>query len=197
EAMGTALDSPRALWMMVPAGLVDSVIADVMPFLGEGDVLVDGGNSMWRDDLERHASLGERGIRYVDAGVSGGVWGQERGYCLMVGGDEDAVAHLQPALESLAPGSDAAARTTGRTGPPSPAEQGWLHCGPSGAGHFVKMVHNGIEYGLMAAYAEGLGVLSHASAGSASQQHDAETTPLRTPEAFLYDLDLAAITELW
>ena len=197
EAMAAVLKSPRAVWMMVPAGLVDTVIDNVAPHLSEGDVLVDGGNSMWRDDLTRHAALGERGVRYVDAGVSGGVWGQDRGYCLMVGGDELAVAHLQPALETLAPGVEAASRTPGLDGTPPPAEQGWLHCGPSGAGHFVKMVHNGIEYGLMAAYAEGLGVLAHASAGTGSQQHDAETTPQRAPEAFQYELDLPAITELW
>ncbi|MCP4758113.1 MAG: decarboxylating 6-phosphogluconate dehydrogenase [Planctomycetes bacterium] len=197
EDMAAAMASPRAIWMMVPAGLVDTVIESVAPLLGDGDVLVDGGNSMWRDDLTRHAALGERGIRYVDAGVSGGVWGQDRGYCLMVGGDSEAVLHLQPALETLAPGAESAARTHGLEGSPLPAEQGWLHCGPSGAGHFVKMVHNGIEYGLMAAYAEGLGVLAHASAGKESQQHDAETTPLRTPKAFQYELDLPAITELW
>jgi 6-phosphogluconate dehydrogenase len=191
------MQSPRAVWMMVPAGLVDIVIGDVAPNLGEGDVLIDGGNSMWRDDLRRHADLAERGIRYVDAGVSGGVWGQERGYCLMVGGEPEAIAHVQPALETLAPGADSASRTPGREGEPTSAESGWLHCGPSGAGHFVKMVHNGIEYGLMAAYAEGLGVLSHAGVGAHAREHDAETTPLRTPEAYQYDLDLPAITELW
>ncbi|MDP7029253.1 MAG: decarboxylating 6-phosphogluconate dehydrogenase [Phycisphaerales bacterium] len=197
ESLAAAMSGPRAVWMMVPAGLVDRVIADVSPHLSSGDVLVDGGNSMWRDDLRRHGELGERGIRYVDAGVSGGVWGRERGYCLMVGGDHDAVGHLKPALASLAPGIEAAPRTPGRSDPPSTAESGWLHCGPSGAGHFVKMVHNGIEYGLMAAYAEGLGVLAHAGAGRTDQEHDAETTPLRTPEAFQYDLDLQSITELW
>lgn len=191
------MQSPRAVWMMVPAGLVDSVIGDVAPHLGEGDVLIDGGNSMWRDDLRRHADLAERGIRYVDAGVSGGVWGQERGYCLMVGGEPEAILHIQTALETLAPGADSASRTPGLEGEPTSAESGWLHCGPSGAGHFVKMVHNGIEYGLMAAYAEGLGVLSHAGVGAHAREHDAETTPLRTPEAYQYDLDLPAITELW
>ena len=191
------MQSPRAVWMMVPAGLVDSVIGDVAPHLGEGDVLIDGGNSMWRDDLRRHADLAERGIRYVDAGVSGGVWGQERGYCLMVGGEPEAILHIQTALETLAPGADSASRTPGLEGEPTSAESGWLHCGPSGAGHFVKMVHNGIEYGLMAAYAEGLGILSHAGVGAHAREHDAETTPLRTPEAYQYDLDLPAITELW
>ena len=191
------MQSHRAVWMMVPAGLVDSVIGDVAPHLGEGDVLIDGGNSMWRDDLRRHADLAERGIRYVDAGVSGGVWGQERGYCLMVGGEPEAILHIQTALETLAPGADSASRTPGLEGEPTSAESGWLHCGPSGAGHFVKMVHNGIEYGLMAAYAEGLGVLSHAGVGAHAREHDAETTPLRTPEAYQYDLDLPAITELW
>ena len=191
------MQSPRAVWMMVPAGLVESVIGDVAPHLGEGDVLIDGGNSMWRDDLRRHADLAERGIRYVDAGVSGGVWGQERGYCLMVGGEPEAILHIQTALETLAPGADSASRTPGLEGEPTSAESGWLHCGPSGAGHFVKMVHNGIEYGLMAAYAEGLGILSHAGVGAHAREHDAETTPLRTPEAYQYDLDLPAITELW
>jgi 6-phosphogluconate dehydrogenase len=191
------MQSPRAVWMMVPAGLVESVIGDLAPHLGEGDVLIDGGNSMWRDDLRRHADLAERGIRYVDAGVSGGVWGQERGYCLMVGGEPEAILHIQTALETLAPGADSASRTPGLEGEPTSAESGWLHCGPSGAGHFVKMVHNGIEYGLMAAYAEGLGVLSHAGVGAHAREHDAETTPLRTPEAYQYDLDLPAITELW
>ena len=191
------MQSPRAVWMMVPAGLVDSVIGDVAPHLGEGDVLIDGGNSMWRDDLRRHADLAERGIRYVDAGVSGGVWGQERGYCLMVGGEPEAILHIQTALETLAPGADSASRTPGLEGEPTSAESGWLHCGPSGAGHFVKMVHNGIEYGLMSAYAEGLGILSHAGVGAHAREHDAETTPLRTPEAYQYDLDLPAITELW
>ncbi len=197
EALAAAMTGPRAVWMMVPAGLVDRVIDDVSPHLKPDDVLVDGGNSMWRDDLRRHAELAASGVRYVDAGVSGGVWGCDRGYCLMVGGEADAVAHIAPVLASLSPGMEAAPRTPGRSGDPATAEAGWLHCGPSGAGHFVKMVHNGIEYGLMAAYAEGLGVLAHAGAGMDSRTHDAETTPLRSPEAFRYDLDLQSITELW
>jgi 6-phosphogluconate dehydrogenase len=192
-----AMSGPRAVWMMVPAGIVDRVIDDVAPHLSQGDILIDGGNSMWRDDLSRHGRLAESGIRYVDAGVSGGVWGQKRGYCLMVGGEDDAISHLQPVLESLAPGVEVAARTPGCDGTPSSAEQGWLHCGPSGAGHFVKMVHNGIEYGAMAAYAEGLGVLAHAGVGHHDRDHDAETTPLRHPDAFEYDFDLSAITEVW
>ncbi|MDP7014127.1 MAG: NAD(P)-binding domain-containing protein, partial [Verrucomicrobiota bacterium] len=167
------------------------------PHLAENDILIDGGNSMWRDDLRRSKDLAVGGIHYIDAGVSGGVWGQERGYCVMVGGDETAIGRIEPVLISLAPGVNAAVRTPGRSGEPTPAEQGWLHCGPSGAGHFVKMVHNGIEYGAMAAYAEGLGVLKHADAGLRNRDADAETTPLRNPEAFQYELDIPAITELW
>ena len=197
EVLMSQMSTPRAVWMMVPAGIVDQVIADVTPHMASGDILIDGGNSMWQDDLQRHDALSQQGIRYVDAGVSGGVWGQTRGYCLMVGGEPEAVRHLEPALKSLAPGVESAPRTPGCAGDPSPAEQGWLHCGPSGAGHFVKMVHNGIEYGAMAAYAEGLGVLAHAGVGRQSQEHDAETTPLRHPEAFQYDFDLSAITEVW
>jgi 6-phosphogluconate dehydrogenase len=197
EELTSKMDAPRAVWMMVPAGLVDTVIDTVSPHLAENDILIDGGNSMWRDDLRRSKRLAEDGIHYIDAGVSGGVWGQERGYCVMVGGDEMAVGRMEPVLMSLAPGVNAAARTPGRSGDPTPAEQGWLHCGPSGAGHFVKMVHNGIEYGAMAAYAEGLGVLKHAGAGLGNRDADAETTPLRNPEAFQYELDIPAITELW
>jgi len=197
EELTSKMQAPRAVWMMVPAGLVDTVIESVAPHMQDGDVLIDGGNSMWRDDLIRSKQLAERGIHYVDAGVSGGVWGQERGYCVMVGGDQLAIGRIESVLESLAPGVNAAARTSGRSGDPSSAEQGWLHCGSSGAGHFVKMVHNGIEYGAMAAYAEGLGVLQHAGAGLSDRASDAETTPLRNPEAFQYDLDIPAITELW
>ncbi|MDP7575062.1 MAG: NADP-dependent phosphogluconate dehydrogenase, partial [Phycisphaerales bacterium] len=155
EELVSKMDTPRSVWMMVPAGIVDTVIDTVSPHLSDGDVLIDGGNSMWRDDLRRSKQLSMRGIHYVDAGVSGGVWGQERGYCVMIGGDDEAVGRIEPVLVSLAPGVNAAVRTPGRSGDPTPAEQGWLHCGPSGAGHFVKMVHNGIEYGLMQAYAEG------------------------------------------
>jgi 6-phosphogluconate dehydrogenase len=197
EELAAKMDLPRIVWMMVPAGIVDAVIESVEPYLTEGDVLVDGGNSMWRDDIRRGKELADGGIHYVDAGVSGGVWGQERGYCVMVGGDDHAVTLVEPVVQSLAPGVEAASRTPGCSGEPSSAEQGWLHCGPSGAGHFVKMVHNGIEYGAMAAYAEGLGVLKHASAGLRDRDADAETTPLRHPEAYQYELDLPAITELW
>ncbi len=197
EALMGQMQTPRAVWMMVPAAIVDQVIAEVSPHMTSGDLLIDGGNSRWQDDLRRHDALSALGIRYVDAGVSGGVWGQSRGYCLMVGGESDAVQVLSPVLQSLAPGVEAAPRTPGCTGDPSSAEQGWLHCGPSGAGHFVKMVHNGIEYGAMAAYAEGLGVLAHAGVGHQSHSKAAETTPLRHPEAFQYDFDLSAITEVW
>jgi 6-phosphogluconate dehydrogenase len=197
EALVERLAAPRAVWLMVPAGIVDSVLGELAPLLAPDDTVVDGGNSYYVDDLRRSRELGERGIHYVDAGVSGGVWGRERGYCLMVGGPERAVARLVPVLEALAPGLQAAPRTPGRDGRPAPEEQGWLHCGPSGAGHFVKMVHNGIEYGLMQAYAEGLNVLKHADVGLRAQAADAETTPLRDPERYRYELDLAAISELW
>ncbi|HSK96857.1 MAG TPA: decarboxylating 6-phosphogluconate dehydrogenase, partial [Euzebyales bacterium] len=190
-----ALDPPRVVWLMVPAGLVARVVSDLAPRLDAGDVLVDGGNSHWRDDVDRAATLAEREIAYVDVGVSGGVHGRERGYCLMVGGDATAVAHLAPVLTALAPGVDAAARTPGRTGDPAPEEQGWLHCGPPGAGHFVKMVHNGIEYGIMAAYAEGMAILR--AADQPERAGDAETAPLREPAYYRYDLDVAAVAEVW
>jgi 6-phosphogluconate dehydrogenase len=182
---------------MVPAGIVDSVVDELAPHLGGGDTIVDGGNSYYVDDLRRSAELRDRKIHYVDVGTSGGVWGRERGYCMMVGGDDEAVNRLVPVFEALAPGVDAAVRTVGRSGDPPPEEQGWLHCGPSGAGHFVKMVHNGIEYGLMQAYAEGLNVLKHANIGLHIQETDAETTPLRDPDHYKYNLDVAAITEVW
>ena len=185
------LDAPRSVWLMVPAGIVDSVVGELAPHLAEGDTIIDGGNSYYVDDLRRSGKLGGQGIHYVDVGVSGGVWGRERGYCLMVGGDDEAVGRLTPVLEALAPGVDSAPRTPGRSGDASPDEQGWLHCGPSGAGHFVKMVHNGIEYGLMQAYAEGLNVLKHADVGLRAQETDAETTPLRDPELYKYELDIA------
>ncbi|HVD12370.1 MAG TPA: decarboxylating 6-phosphogluconate dehydrogenase [Gaiellaceae bacterium] len=197
EELAQQLDPPRSVWLMVPAGIVDSVVSELAPHLEDGDTIVDGGNSYYVDDLRRSAELRERGIHFVDVGTSGGVWGLRRGYCLMVGGDDEAVARLAPIFEALAPGVDAADRTPGREGDPAPEEQGWLHCGPNGAGHFVKMVHNGIEYGLMEAYAEGLNVLKHANVGLHDQESDAETTPLRDPDHYRYELDLAAVTELW
>ncbi len=197
EEFVKGLTAPRAVWIMVPAAFVDSTIDSLTPLLEAGDIVIDGGNSMWLDDLARAARLGPNGLHYVDVGTSGGVFGLERGYCLMVGGDDAAVGRLAPIFASLAPGVDAAPRTPSRTGEPSPAEQGWLHCGPSGAGHFVKMVHNGIEYGLMAAYAEGLNVLRQAGIGRADHVQDAETAPLRDPGHYQYDIDIASVTELW
>jgi 6-phosphogluconate dehydrogenase len=197
EELVQQLDPPRSVWLMVPAGIVDSVLRELAPHLAQDDTIIDGGNSYYVDDLRRASELGERKIHYVDVGVSGGVWGLERGYCMMVGGDDEAVARLEPVLEALAPGVGSAVRTPGREGDASPEEQGWLHCGPAGAGHFVKMVHNGIEYGLMQAYAEGLNVLKHANIGLHAQETDAETTPLRDPDLYKYELDIAAITELW
>ena len=197
EELVRQLDKPRSVWMMVPAGIVDGIIGDLAPHLEEGDTIIDGGNSYYVDDLRRSGELSEKGLHYLDIGVSGGVWGLERGFCMMVGGDVEAVERLEPVLDDLAPGVDAAERTPGRSGDPAQAEKGWLHCGPSGAGHFVKMVHNGIEYGLMQAYAEGLNVLKHANVGNTQQETDAETTPLRDPDHYRYDLDLASVTELW
>jgi 6-phosphogluconate dehydrogenase len=197
EELVAQLEPPRAVWLMVPAAHVDSVIADLVPHLAPGDALVDGGNSYYVDDLRRFAQLAERGIGYLDAGTSGGVFGLERGYCRMVGGDARIVARLEPVFTALAPGTGDVERTPGRTGETTPEEQGWLHCGPSGAGHFVKMVHNGIEYGLMQAYAEGFNVLQHANAGSEAREADAETTPLRDPERYAYNFDVAAIAEVW
>ena len=197
EELAQQLDAPRSVWLMVPAGIVDSVVSELAPHLEEGDTIVDGGNSYYVDGLRRSAELRKRGIHFVDVGTSGGVWGLRRGYCLMVGGEDDAVERLSPVFEALAPGMEAAGRTPGREGDPAPEEQGWLHCGPSGAGHFVKMVHNGIEYGLMQSYAEGLNVLKHANVGLKEQEADAETTPLRDPERYRYELDIAAVTEVW
>jgi 6-phosphogluconate dehydrogenase len=197
EELAQQLDPPRSVWLMVPAGIVDSVVSELAPHLEGGDAIVDGGNSYYVDDLRRSSELRERGVHFVDVGTSGGVWGLRRGYCLMVGGDDEAVARLVPVFEALAPGVEAAERTPGRHGEPAPEEQGWLHCGPSGAGHFVKMVHNGIEYGLMQAYAEGLNVLKHANVGLREQSADAETTPIRDPDHYRYEVDLAAVTELW
>jgi len=197
EELAAKLDPPRAVWLMLPVAIVDRVLHDLSPQLERGDAVVDGGNSWYHDDVRRSEELAALGIDYLDVGVSGGVWGLARGYCLMVGGDDEAVGRLRPIFRSLAPGVEGAERTPGRTGDPAPEEEGWLHCGPSGAGHFVKMVHNGIEYGLMAAYAEGLNVLAHANAGATEREVDAETTPLREPELYRYELDIPAIAELW
>lgn len=191
------LKAPRAVWMMLPAAVVDKVVDQLAPLLDKGDMLIDGGNSHFVDDLRRAKALDEHGIMYVDVGVSGGVWGSERGYCQMIGAPDDAYAHLEPAFAALAPGVGMAPRTDGRKGEPSAAENGYLHCGPTGAGHFVKMVHNGIEYGIMAAYAEGLNVLRHANVGRSDQREDAETAPLEHPEHYRFDLPLAEITEVW
>jgi 6-phosphogluconate dehydrogenase len=197
EELAGQLDPPRSAWLMVPASAVDSVVSELAPHLEDGDTIVDGGNSYYVDDLRRSAELRERGIHLVAVGPSGGVWGIDRGYCLMVGGVDEAVARLQPVFTDLAPGVEAAERTPGRDGDPAPEEQGWLHCGPSGAGHFVKMVHNGIEYGIMQSYAEGLSVLKHANVGLHEEEADAETAPLRDPDHYRYELDLAAVTEVW
>ena len=197
EALVGSLSGPRTLWLMLPVQFVDSVIAELLPSLSKGDCLIDGGNSHYVHDLRRADELGEQGIDYLDVGVSGGVFGLERGYCLMIGGPNAAVARLNPVFEALAPGVDAAPRTPGRDGDPTPEEQGYLHCGPAGAGHFVKMVHNGIEYGAMAAFAEGLNLMRHANDGARERAQDAETAPLEHPERFRFDLDLEAITEVW
>ncbi len=192
-----SLKMPRAIWLMVPAAVVDGEIDALKVLLERGDIVIDGGNSYYHDDLRRAKELATRNIHYVDVGTSGGVFGLARGYCLMIGGEPAIVRHLDPIFASLAPGHAAAARTPGRGDAVGQAEQGYLHCGPSGAGHFVKMVHNGIEYGLMAAYAEGLNVLRHANVGAQAREVDAETTPLRNPEHYRYDFDLAGIAELW
>ena len=191
------LTKPRAVWLMVPAGVVDKSIADLLPHLESGDILIDGGNSYYVDDIRRATELKAKGIHYMDVGTSGGVWGLERGYCMMIGGEPGAVKHLDPVFATLAPGVGDIARTPGREKAGGTAEQGYLHCGPNGAGHFVKMVHNGIEYGVMAAYAEGLAVLKAANIGKQGGAVDAETTPLRDPEHYQYDLNLPDITELW
>jgi 6-phosphogluconate dehydrogenase len=191
------LTKPRALWLMVPAAVVDKTIADLLPYLERDDILIDGGNSYYVDDIRRAKELAPKGIHYVDVGTSGGVWGLERGYCMMIGGEDPVVKHLDPIFARLAPGPGAIPRTPGRENVGGTAEQGYLHCGPNGAGHFVKMVHNGIEYGLMAAYAEGLGVLRAANVGKQKHEIDAETTPLRDPEHYQYDLNLPDIAEVW
>jgi 6-phosphogluconate dehydrogenase len=188
---------PRAIWLMVPAAVVDATLNELLPHLAPGDIVIDGGNSYYHDDIRRAKELEAKGLHYVDVGTSGGVAGFDRGYCLMIGGETETVQHLTPIFSALVSGVDAAPRTPGRTGEPTTAEQGYLHCGPHGAGHFVKMVHNGIEYGLMAAYAEGLNVLRNANVGKRDHAIDAETTPQRHPEHYQYEMDLPAITELW
>jgi 6-phosphogluconate dehydrogenase len=192
-----SLTKPRAVWLMVPAAVVDKTIADLVPHLEHGDILIDGGNSYYIDDIRRAKELASKGIAYVDVGTSGGVWGLERGYCMMIGGESGAVSHLDPVFATLAPGPGDIPRTPGRGATGGTSEQGYLRCGPIGAGHFVKMVHNGIEYGVMAAYAEGLAVLEAANIGKKTGAVDAETTPLRDPEHYQYDLDLPEITEVW
>jgi 6-phosphogluconate dehydrogenase len=193
-----ALEPPRAVWVMVPAGAItEHAIAELADLLSPGDTIIDGGNTRYHDDIRRARELSERKLHYVDCGTSGGVFGLERGFCLMVGGEDEVVARLAPIFASLAPGLGTADRTPGRSGDPAPEELGWLHCGPAGAGHFVKMVHNGIEYGLMAAYAEGLNILHHANAGSLQRDADAETAPLDQPDLYRYDIDVAAVSEVW
>jgi 6-phosphogluconate dehydrogenase len=198
EEFVAKLHPPRAIWMMVPAAVVDQSIDRIEPHLQRGDILIDGGNSHFADDIRRGAALRERGLQYVDVGTSGGVWGSDRGFCQMIGGEPATVAHLDPIFAALAPGKPAAAPTPGRGRTPvGTAEEGYLHCGPNGAGHFVKMIHNGIEYGVMAAYAEGLNVLKHANTGAQAHERDAETAPIRNPEHYQYTFDIGAITELW
>ena len=197
QAFVAQLSKPRLVWLMVPAGVVDSVLDTLTPLLESGDIVVDGGNSYYHDDIRRAEDLQKKELHYVDVGVSGGVWGVERGYCHMIGGEAEVVQRLDPIFRSLAPGIDAAPRTRGAEGDPGTAEMGYLHCGPNGAGHFVKMVHNGIEYGLMAAYAEGLNIIKHANVGMKSRTTDAETTPLRHPEHYKYEINIAEVAEVW
>jgi len=198
EDLASKLSAPRSVWVMVPAGeITESTVEAVAAVLDSGDAIIDGGNSYYRDDIRRAAKVGEQGIDYVDCGTSGGVFGLERGYCLMIGGPDRAVERLDPIFATLAPGVESAERTPGRSGDVSPSENGYLHCGPNGAGHFVKMVHNGIEYGVMAAYAEGLNILKNANAGKVQREADAETAPLDHPEYYQYDLDLPEVTEVW
>jgi 6-phosphogluconate dehydrogenase len=191
------LSRPRAAWVMVPAAFTGDTVKKLAGFMEEGDIIIDGGNSYYRDDIERAAELGKRGIHFIDCGTSGGIFGLERGYCLMIGGEEEPIRHLEPLFETIAPGVEAAPRTPGRNGEPSQAEKGYLRCGPNGAGHFVKMVHNGIEYGLMSAYAEGLSIIRKANVGKFEQESDAETTPLRDPQYYQYEIDTAAVAEVW
>jgi len=198
EDLAAKLSAPRSVWVMVPAGeITEKTVDDVAAVLEPGDAIIDGGNSYYRDDIRRAAKVGEQGLDYVDCGTSGGVFGLDRGYCLMIGGPDQAVQRLDSVFASLAPGVESAERTPGRSGDPGPAENGYLHCGPNGAGHFVKMVHNGIEYGVMAAYAEGLNILKNANAGKVQREADAETAPLEQPEYYQYDLDLPEVTEVW
>ena len=191
------LEPPRAAWIMVPAGYVQDTLDELAGLMESGDAIIDGGNSYYRDDIDRAAALAPKRIDYLDVGTSGGVFGLDRGFCLMIGGPDDAVARLDPIFATIAPGVEAAPRTPGREGDPTPAEQGYLHCGPTGAGHFVKMVHNGIEYGVMAAYAEGLNVIAHADIGKREHEVDAETTPLRDPQYYPYDIEIADVAEVW
>ncbi|HMF63516.1 MAG TPA: decarboxylating 6-phosphogluconate dehydrogenase, partial [Edaphobacter sp.] len=197
EDLIAKLTPPRPIWLMIPAGVVDQSLSQFVPHLQSGDILIDGGNSYYIDDIRRSKELAPKGIHYVDVGTSGGVWGLERGYCMMIGGEESVVKHLDPIFQAIAPGSGDASLTPGFDKIGGTAEQGYLHCGASGGGHFVKMVHNGIEYGMMAAYAEGLGVIKGANIGSHTQEIDAETTPLRDPEHYQYDFNLPAIAEVW
>ncbi len=193
-----AMPAPRTVWVMVPAGhITDSVVGELIGLLSPGDCIIDGGNSYYRDDIRHSKAAAEKGIDFVDCGTSGGVWGLERGYCLMIGGPDSSVNRLEPLWDTIAPGFATAERTPGRTGDPAPEERGWLHCGPSGAGHFVKMVHNGIEYGIMAAFSEGLNILKHADAGLQKRDADAETAPLSDPEFYQYEMDIPAIAEVW
>jgi len=195
--MAAKMDKPRAVWLMVPAAVVDSVLDDLVAHLDPGDIIIDGGNSYYRDDIRRAKRLKDAGFHYVDCGTSGGIAGQDRGYCLMVGAEQEIFDHLSPLFSALAPGIGTESRTPGRSGDPSNAEQGFLHCGPNGAGHFVKMIHNGIEYGMMAAFAEGFNILRHANIGKKAQVSDAETTPLREPEFYQYEFDLPEVAEVW
>ena len=197
EALVAALDGPRALWIMVPAGFVQQTVEKLADLLDADDVVIDGGNSYYRDDMARAAQLRERGIHYVDCGTSGGVWGLERGYCLMIGGEDAAVQRLDPIWRTIAPGAGSAKPTPGRDGTGDTAQDGYLHCGPNGAGHFVKMVHNGVEYGMMASIAEGLSIIEHADVGLRPQEIDAETTPLRDPQFYQYDINVADVAEVW
>lgn len=197
SVLATALTRPRVVWLMLPAGAVDQAINELVPHLDAGDIVVDGGNSYYRDDVRRAKALDAHGIQHVDVGTSGGIAGSQRGYCLMIGGNDDSVEHLTPIFSALAPGAKGVTRTPGREGPFGRAEEGFLHCGPHGTGHFVKMIHNGIEYGLMAAYAEGFNILRHANVGKRQTTQDAETTPLRDAEFYRYDIDLAEVAEVW